>query len=152
PMRSPTRWAAALLLLGACGPPAPVAWPERSSALVTSRKKTLAAGEAAIRAAMGAPGVRRVEAPGNEEPVMIDKGCVNGAWFTVDGAAKGGLGEGFQYSWHLCVGDDEKYVLQVNCLEVKKTEASVDSHECAGGRVAREVARRSDGIAASIAS
>ncbi len=138
-----------LLFVTACGPPKPVVYPEKNQPWMGSRKKTLGAAESALRAAMSQGGVKVVQAPGNEEPVMIDKTCVNGAWFTLPGAAKSGLGESFQYSWHVCVGDGEQFTMQLSCLEVKKTETSTESHDCTG--VAQELATRTDAILAAMA-
>jgi len=144
-------WALVAVALVGCGP-AIVAYPERSGRWLGSRKRTLKAGEEAVRAAMAQPGIKLVPSPGNDEPVMIEQGnqgaptCVNGAWFTVDGKREDQLGDGFQYSWHLCVGDDEKYQLQVSCLEIKKTEQSTDSHECPSARIAKAIADRTDAI------
>lgn len=142
-MRRSFSWAvSAFAVAAACGPSAPVAWPERTQPWLGSRKRTLTAGETALKEAMGR--VKRVQTPGNEEPVLVDGNCVNGAWFTLPGSPKGQLGETFQYSWHLCVTDEQQLTVQVNCLEVVKTEKATDSHECGQGRIAKDVASRTD--------
>ncbi len=135
---------ALVLAAVACGPGL-VQVPERSAPWLGSRKRTLKAAEDALRAAM--TGMKLVPAPGNDEPVMVTPTCVNGAWFTLAGAPAERLGEGYQYAWHICVTDDEKYQLGVSCLEVKKTETSTDSHECPGGEIAGAIAKRTDEIA-----
>ncbi|MSP61137.1 MAG: hypothetical protein EXR72_12485 [Myxococcales bacterium] len=134
-------------LLAACGA---AVYPKQPATWLGSRKRTVAAAEEALRGAMGAPGIRIAATPGNEEAVMVNPGqnggptCVAGAWFTLDGAAKDLLGEGFQYSWHLCAGAEHGATLEVHCVEIRKTESSTNSQDCAGGIVAGAVIRRSD--------
>ena len=98
---------------------------------------------------MAEAGIKKVEAPGNEEPVMVnssDEGapvCLTGAWFTLAGSPKAMLGDRFQYAWKLCAGG-KKASLAINCMQVIVTETSTDSRECEGGRIAFEAASRTD--------
>lgn len=143
-----------LVGLAGCGT---VRMAERPAPWLGTRKKTLAVGEEALRAAMAEAGVRKVDAPGNEEPVMVNSSaegapvCLNGAWFTLDGAPKDMLGERYQYAWKLCAGG-KKSTLGVACVQVTKSESSTDSKECEGGRVAWDVASRTDRLMSRLRS
>jgi hypothetical protein len=149
-MRARLLVAALAVAFMGCGPSV---WGQRPAAWLGSRKRTLEVGEATLRAAMAEAGVRRVEAPGNDEPVMVNPHgegaptCLTSAWFTVDGAAKEMLGDGFQYAWQLCAGGG-KTTVAVSCLAIHKSEAHTDSAECEGGRIAVEVASRTERLMA----